>query len=52
MGFSPDISTEAAAQAAVGLNMEKLRAEKARFLEAVVPQWDAAYKAKHGGDGQ
>ena len=44
----PDVSTKAAAQAAVGLDMDKLRAEKKKFLETLVPQWDEAYKAKHG----
>ena len=46
----PDISTKEAAQAAVGLNAEQMEADKARFLETLVPEWDAAYKAKHGGD--
>jgi nitrite reductase (cytochrome c-552) len=44
----PDVSTKAAAQAAVGLDMDKLRAEKKTFLETLVPQWDEAYKAKYG----
>jgi len=35
----PDISTKAKAQAAIGLNMEKLRADKNEFLKTVVPQW-------------
>jgi nitrite reductase (cytochrome c-552) len=35
----PDLSTKAKAQAYIGLNMEKLRAEKAEFMKTVVPQW-------------
>jgi len=35
----PDISTKAKAQAAIGLNMEKLRADKNEFLKTIVPQW-------------
>ncbi len=35
----PDISTKAKAQEFVGLDMEKLRAEKEKFLEEVVPEW-------------
>ena len=46
----PDISTKEAAQAAVGLNAKKMKADKARFLETLVPKWDAAYKAKHGSN--
>ena len=36
----PDISTKAKAQALVGLDMEKLNAEKHQFLEEVVPTWE------------
>jgi nitrite reductase (cytochrome c-552) len=46
----PDISTKAAAQAAVGLDAAKLKADKARFLETLAPEWDKAYKAAHGGN--
>ncbi|MCL2502294.1 MAG: ammonia-forming cytochrome c nitrite reductase [Bacteroidales bacterium] len=35
----PDISTKEKAQAYIGLNMDKERADKARFLETIVPQW-------------
>ncbi|USD39641.1 ammonia-forming cytochrome c nitrite reductase [Ferrimonas sp. SCSIO 43195] len=42
----PDISTKAKAQAVVGLDMEKLRAEKAEFKKTVLPQWDANYPGK------
>jgi nitrite reductase (cytochrome c-552) len=37
----PDISTKAKAQAYIGLDMDKLRAEKEKFLEKVVPRWDS-----------
>jgi nitrite reductase (cytochrome c-552) len=46
----PDISTKAAAQAAVGLDAAKLKADKAKFLETLAPEWDKAYKAAHGGN--
>ncbi|WP_298443705.1 ammonia-forming cytochrome c nitrite reductase [uncultured Ferrimonas sp.] len=46
----PDISTKAAAQAAIGLDMDKLEADKARFLQNVAPKWDEAYNNKYGGD--
>ncbi|HSH52981.1 MAG TPA: ammonia-forming cytochrome c nitrite reductase [Bacteroidales bacterium] len=36
----PDISTKAKAQQYIGLDMEKLNAEKKKFLEEVVPVWD------------
>nr|WP_240473386.1 ammonia-forming cytochrome c nitrite reductase [Ferrimonas senticii] len=45
----PDISTEAKAQAALGMDMDKMRADKARFLQEIVPQWDKAYQEKYGG---
>ena len=35
----PDISTKAKAQAYIGLDMEKLRAEKEAFKENVLPKW-------------
>lgn len=37
----PDISTKEKAQTYLGLDMETLRAEKKKFLETIVPQWDA-----------
>ncbi|GAA5186536.1 ammonia-forming cytochrome c nitrite reductase [Ferrimonas gelatinilytica] len=46
----PDISTKAAAQAALGMDMDKMNAEKARFLEEQVPQWDKAYQEKYGAN--
>ncbi len=35
----PDISTKAKAQAYIGLEMEKYRADKKIFLENIIPQW-------------
>lgn len=37
----PDISTKAKAQAYIGLDMNKLNADKEQFLKEVVPEWDA-----------
>ncbi|MCH1920237.1 ammonia-forming nitrite reductase cytochrome c552 subunit [Shewanella sp. A3A] len=42
----PDISTKAKAQAAIGLDMDQLNAEKAQFKQQVLPQWDAAAKKR------
>ncbi len=42
----PDISTKAKAQAYIGLDMEKFRAEKKEFLAVEIPKWDAAAKAR------
>ncbi len=36
----PDISTKEKAQEFIGLDMEKLNAEKAEFLKTVIPEWD------------
>jgi nitrite reductase (cytochrome c-552) len=36
----PDISTKEKAQAALGMDMDKMNAEKKHFLETVVPEWD------------
>jgi len=36
----PDISTKAKAQEYIGLDMDKLNAEKKKFLKEVVPQWN------------
>ncbi|QQX80592.1 ammonia-forming cytochrome c nitrite reductase [Shewanella sp. KX20019] len=36
----PDISTKEKAQKAIGLDMDKLEAEKATFSETVLPAWD------------
>ena len=35
----PDISSKAKAQAYIGLDMSKERADKEVFLETVVPEW-------------
>ena len=35
----PDYSTKAKAQAAIGLDMQKLNSKKQQFLETVVPKW-------------
>jgi nitrite reductase (cytochrome c-552) len=50
----PDISTKAKAQEFIGLQMEKLEADKNTFLMNVVPGWDkeaeireATYPVKH-----
>lgn len=42
----PDISTKAKAQAVIGLDMDKLRADKATFKETLVPEWDKSYPGK------
>ncbi len=43
----PDISTKAKAQAYIGLDMDKERADKKVFLETVVPEWLKTAKANH-----
>lgn len=35
----PDVSTKAKAQAYIGLDMDKLNAEKLDFIENILPQW-------------
>jgi nitrite reductase (cytochrome c-552) len=41
----PDISSKEKAQAYIGLDMDKLKADKAEFMKSVVPAWlDAARK--------
>lgn len=42
----PDLSTKAKAQAYVGLDMEAIEASKEKFLEEVVPAWDAQSNKK------
>ncbi|MGL4667103.1 MAG: ammonia-forming cytochrome c nitrite reductase subunit c552 [Saezia sp.] len=44
----PDVSTRAKASALIGLDLAKLRAEKAEWLKTVVPQW--LDKAKAAGN--
>ncbi|WP_430972744.1 ammonia-forming cytochrome c nitrite reductase [Sunxiuqinia rutila] len=47
----PDISTKAKAQAFIGLDMEKENAEKADFMENVVPVWlEAAQQREDSWD--
>ena len=41
----PDLSTKEKAQAFIGLDMDKLNAEKQEFLKNVAPKWDAEAKA-------
>ncbi|OED50998.1 ammonia-forming cytochrome c nitrite reductase subunit c552 [Endozoicomonas sp. (ex Bugula neritina AB1)] len=41
----PDLSTKEKAQMFIGLDMDKLNAEKQEFLKTLVPQWDAEAKA-------
>lgn len=41
----PDLSTKGKAQLYIGLNMEKERIDKQKFLETVVPQWLEEAKA-------
>lgn len=36
----PDISTKEKAQAALGMDMDGMNAEKEHFLKTVVPKWD------------
>jgi len=42
----PDIETKAKAQKFIGLPIEKLKAEKAKFLKELAPKWDAAAKER------
>jgi nitrite reductase (cytochrome c-552) len=44
----PDISTKAKAQQYIGLDMDKLRAEKKRFLDEVVPEWGLLAAERQG----
>jgi nitrite reductase (cytochrome c-552) len=48
----PDISTKAKAQAFVGLNMEKLRADKAKWKKEILPTWDAKAKQRESKYGK
>ena len=43
----PDISSKAKAQKVVGLNVAKLEADKKRFLEVLVPQWEKKYEENY-----
>jgi len=42
----PDISTKAKAQAYIGMDKEKLQAEKNEFLKTLIPQWEAEAKER------
>jgi len=42
----PDISTKAAAQKALGMDMEKMKAEKQEFLKTLVPEWEKRAKTR------
>lgn len=42
----PDISTKAKAQAALGMDMKKMNADKANFKKTLVPKWDAEAKKR------
>ncbi|ACJ27725.1 Nitrite reductase (cytochrome; ammonia-forming) [Shewanella piezotolerans WP3] len=42
----PDISTKEKAQKAIGLNMDKLEAEKANFSKTILPKWDKEAKER------
>ena len=43
----PDISTKAKAQRFIGLDMDALNAEKAFFLQTLVPVWDSIAAERH-----
>jgi nitrite reductase (cytochrome c-552) len=42
----PDITTKALAQKYIGLEMEKLNAEKAEWIKTILPEWDRQAKAR------
>lgn len=42
----PDISTKEKAQAALGMDMDAMNAEKEHFLKTVVPQWEEEAKKR------
>ncbi len=44
----PDLSTKAKAQAFIGLDMERLRADKLKLLETLVPEWDRLARQRQG----
>ena len=45
----PDISTKDKAQEYIGLDMDKLRKEKAEFKQNVVPKWLKEAKTREAG---
>lgn len=48
----PDISTKAKAQAYIGLDMNKLKADKQTFLQTVVPKWEEAAEKREAQWGE
>lgn len=42
----PDISTKLNAQKAIGMDMDKMNADKKHFLETVAPKWDEEAKTR------
>ena len=44
----PDYSTKELAQKVIGLDMDKLRADKVKLLETVVKEWDAKAEKRQG----
>ena len=48
----PDIVTKEKAQEFIGLDMKKLREEKAEFKKNMVPQWIEAAKKREAGYGK
>lgn len=42
----PDISTKEKAQQALGMDMDKMNADKAEFLKTIVPEWDKQAKVR------
>ncbi|MGF1730111.1 ammonia-forming nitrite reductase cytochrome c552 subunit [Photobacterium kasasachensis] len=42
----PDISTKEKAQQALGMDMDKMNADKAEFLKTVAPEWDKQAKVR------
>lgn len=43
----PDLSSKAKAQKVIGLDIEKLRAQKDKFLKVLVPQWEKKYEENY-----
>lgn len=44
----PDISTKELAQKYIGLDMQKIRADKENLLRTVIPEWDRIAKERQG----
>lgn len=45
----PDISTKTKAQKYIGLDMEKLKNDKKKFLETIIPKWKEEAKKREDG---